>query len=326
MTQSERSVRQNDETGSGPKAAPSGITSVQADNTGTQAGDPSPPIAVDPSGHLVIDHYRLADCLVPAVLAAGRLEMDAWDDEDLCVRMKVDRTPVTDADHNAEEILVSALSEVAPDVLVVGEESSGETRAPEAGEAFFLVDPLDGTRDFIDHLPQFTVNVALIQGGRPVFGMIFAPALDMLFVTTSGQSAIMADVACRKTPKQLAAYRTQEIHTRRANPNDLRAYASRSHMDNRTADILQRIGPCERTHMGSSLKFCFIAQGLGDIYVRHGPTCEWDTAAGEAILRAAGGTVTTFGGDALEYGGGEHGYRNPAFVAWGDPHLICRFS
>ncbi|MEO1542512.1 MAG: 3'(2'),5'-bisphosphate nucleotidase CysQ [Pseudomonadota bacterium] len=284
------------------------------------------PIVDMGDGALVIDRWRLADALLPGVLAAGRLEIDAWDDEDLCVQMKTDRTPVTIADHQAEEVIHAALQKVAPGILVIGEETHGANRKPNSGEPFFLVDPLDGTRDFIDHLPQFTVNVALIDHGRPMFGMIFAPALDLLFVTTGVGHAIMADVACRKSLKQLASYMPQTIHTRPSDPENLKAFASRSHMDAVTGDILQKIGKCKPIQIGSSLKFCLIAQGEGDVYVRHGPTSEWDTAAGEAILEAAGGTVTTLDGKKLTYGGANGGYLNPDFVAWGDPDLISSFD
>ncbi|MEL7049015.1 MAG: inositol monophosphatase family protein, partial [Pseudomonadota bacterium] len=216
------------------------------------------PVVTVTDGDMLIDRWRLADALLPGVLAAGRLEIDAWDDEDLGVQIKADRTPVTIADHEAEEILRKALETVAPDILVIGEESFDATRRPGKSEPFFLLDPLDGTKDFIDHLPQFTVNVALIDHGRPIFGMIFAPALDLLFVTTGIGHAIMADVACRKSLKQLASYAPQTIHTRQSDPDNLKAFASRSHMDAATGDILRRIGKCQPVQMGSSLKFCYI--------------------------------------------------------------------
>lgn len=316
-----------------------------SDSSPRRTGDPSPvslapepvltggdgptierPIVDMGDGALVVDRWRLADAILPGVLAAGRLEIDAWDDEDLCVQMKTDRTPVTIADHQAEEVLHAALNKVAPGILVIGEETYGGSRRPKAGEPFFLVDPLDGTKDFIDHLPQFTVNVALIDHGRPIFGMIFAPALDLLFVTTGIGHAIMADVACRKSLKQLASYVPQTINTRQSDPEKLKAFASRSHMDDVTCDILDQIGQCDRVQIGSSLKFCLIARGEGDVYVRHGPTSEWDTAAGEAILEAAGGTVTTLDGKKLSYGGAHGAYLNPDFVAWGDPELISQFD
>lgn len=310
-------VRPNDQD---PSSNPSG---PQAEATGAAL---SCPIAVqkDGDGLVDVDRSRLADALLPAVLAAGRVEMTAWDDKDISVNEKPDHTPVTEADHQAEALLQAALADVAPGILVVGEETHEETRAPALNEPFFLVDPLDGTRDFIAHEPEFTVNIALIELGRPVFGMIYAPALDALFVTTAADHSIMALIDCKATTTTLKGCRTRPIQTRPSDPENLIAFTSRRHTDETTRETLNRIGNCETTPMGSSLKFCLIARGYGDLYVRRGPTSEWDTAAGEAILQAAGGEVTAFDGTLLTYGGAERKYRNPHFVAWGDPALRKR--
>ena len=274
------------------------------------------------NGRYTLDYSGLADALLPAVLAAGRIEMAAWDDAGLQVSRKSDDSPVTAADHDAEDVLILALAQAAPGVLVIGEERAGETRAPVGNEPFFLVDPLDGTRNFIEHLPEFTVNVALIVDGRPVFGMIYAPALQALYVTTSVDSAVEAKVACGETPHGLAGCLTSPIRARSSDPDELVALASRSHCGDEIDGLLAKLGRCETRCMGSSIKFCLIARGEGDLYLRTGETSEWDTAAGEAILRAAGGAATAFDGKALVYGRAGESYRNPPFVAWGDKALM----
>lgn len=291
-----------------------------ADAAGGGAAE-SPAVTACADGSVALDCERLADALLPAVLAAGRVEMTRWDDAEITVRLKSDETPVTEADHEAEEVLVAALASVAPGVLVIGEETFESSRPPRDGEPFFLVDPLDGTRDFIDHIPEFTVNVALIEHGRPVFGMIYAPALNALFVTTARDCARMALIECHTTTTSLKACRSRPIQTRASDPDNLIAFSSRKYNDAETCEILKTMGTCAATPVGSSLKFCLIARGYGDVYVRRGPTSEWDTAAGEAILEAAGGEVTTFDGGKIVYGGAERHYRNPYFVAWGDPRL-----
>lgn len=302
--------------GSLPEAGLAGVGAVEVGFKGDGT------VSKSANGKYTLDYSGLADALLPAVLAAGRIEMAAWDDEGLQVRHKVDDSPVTDADHDAEDVLIVALSQAAPGVLVIGEERAGETRAPVGDEPFFLVDPLDGTRNFIEHLPEFTVNVALIVDGRPVFGMIYAPALQALYVTTSLNSAVEAKVACGETPHGLAGCRTTPIRARRSDPEELVALASRSHCGDEIDGLLAKLGKCRTRCMGSSIKFCLIARGEGDVYLRTGETSEWDTAAGEAILRAAGGAVTSFDGKSLVYGQAGDGYRNPPFVAWGDKALM----
>lgn len=270
-----------------------------------------------------LDHARLVDALLPAVLSAGRIEMAAWEDENLQVLCKSDDSPVTEADHAAEDVIIAALKVAAPGIHVVGEETGSSVRKPEEGEAFFLVDPLDGTRNFIEHLPEFTVNIGLIRHGRPVFGMIYAPAMKALYATVSPDAAVEVKVACGEAPSGLAeCCDVHPMRTRRSDKADLLAFASRSHRGAHMDELLSLVGTCQTKHMGSSLKFCLIARGEGDVYVRHGETSEWDTAAGEAILDAAGGQVTTFDGKSLVYGGQGRQYRNPPFVAWGDKQLV----
>lgn len=308
-----------------PPSEAAGYRSTPGGDGGAASADgATPAVRVLDGGKLVLDRERLADALLPAVLAAGRVEMKRWDDDDLTVRMKSDDTPVTEADHEAEELLVTALAAVAPGVLVIGEEKFEQTRAPRGSEPFFLVDPLDGTHDFIEHIPEFTVNVALIEHGRPVFGMIYAPALNALFVTTAPDCARMALIECHQSTTSLKDCRSRPIQTRTSDPDNLIAFSSRKYSDAETCEILKKMGTCAATPVGSSLKFCLIARGYGDVYVRRGPTSEWDTAAGEAILDAAGGEVTTFDGGKIIYGGAERRYLNPFFVAWGDPSLKDR--
>ncbi|HZP98234.1 MAG TPA: 3'(2'),5'-bisphosphate nucleotidase CysQ [Reyranella sp.] len=226
---------------------------------------------------------------------------------DLGVRDKADNSPVTDADHAAEKIIVAGLRQLTPGLAVVAEEEMAAGHVPKLdGGPFWLVDPLDGTKEFIKRNGEFTVNIALIKDGRPALGIVLAPATDTLW---RGAAAIGAD----KSTKGSAF---SAIATRSPPANGLTACASRSHAVYSDLDIWFRsnnLTVAERVQAGSSLKFCLIAEGKADIYPRFGPTNEWDTAAGQGVLEAAGGEVVTTDGRPLLYG--KDTFRNPHFIA-----------
>ncbi len=223
-------------------------------------------------------------------------------------REKADKSPVTIADEEAERLIVRALSEVAPGLPVVAEEGAAAgAKTDVSGGVFFLVDPLDGTKEFLNKNGEFTVNIALVEHGVPTLGVVYAPAKGRLFW---GANATAFEERSGEGPRAIAT---------RATPQDgMTAIASRSHRDRFTDEYLAHYPIKDMIAAGSSLKFCVIAAGEADIYPRHGPTMEWDTAAGDAVLRAAGGRVTRLDGRTpLTYGNANEGFRNPSFVAWG---------
>lgn len=271
---------------------------------------------------MTIDADRgLLEAMLPAVLAAGRIEMSYFG-AGVEVQTKADATPVTVADHEAEVVLVDGLNKVAPGVPVIAEESVAAGKVPETKGEFFLVDPLDGTRAFIARKPDFTINIGLVRDSRPVFGIIYAPALGKFFATLSPQDAVEADIAPDAQGERLADYTFRPLHARDPDPNALVAFASRSHAAQDTDEFLNRLPITETKKASSSLKFCLIARGEADLYARLGQTSEWDTAAGQAILTAAGGSVTTLDGAPLAYGKRGDRYINPHFVAWARGPLL----
>lgn len=265
-----------------------------------------------------LDHAALADALLGSVLEAGRIEMRHYA-TDFAVQTKADQSPVTLADQEAEAVLVAAIAQAAPGVPIVAEEAAAAGHVPQTGDAFFLVDPLDGTREFINRNGEFTVNVALVVAGVPVFGIVYAPALGDLYVTLGAGRSATASVQPTTTIRRLAELDLRDIRTRAPDLQRLTAVASRSHMSPEGEAWMARWPIASRRDAGSSLKFCLLARGEADLYPRLGPTMEWDTAAGDAVLRAAGGMVTTIEGAPLRYGKYGEGYRNPHFLAWGTP-------
>ena len=226
---------------------------------------------------------------------------------DLGTRTKADSSPVTDADQAAEAIILRGLRALTPDTPVVAEEEMAGGHTPTLdGGPFWLVDPLDGTKEFIKRNGEFTVNIALVESGRPTVGIVLAPATATLWRGAAGIGA----------EKRGSDGIFQPIRTRRAPAAGLTACASRSHSIYSDLDIWFRnngLTVADRVQAGSSLKFCLIAEGTADIYPRFGPTCEWDTAAGQAVLEAAGGEVVTTDGRPLSYG--HPPFRNPHFIA-----------
>jgi len=259
---------------------------------------------------LSIDRARLVDELAVAVREAGEaiLELVRRGFE---VESKRDSSPVTEADRAAELVILAALAKAAPGVPVVAEEEVAAGRIPELGDTYFLVDPLDGTKEFVRGGDDYTVNIGLIERGLPTLGVVFAPASGRLHGGSVGDGA-WVDEGQGKTP--IRTRPRGELTT---------AVASKSHLNQATVDYLEAaVGNCGFVSVGSSLKFCILAEGKADIYPRAAPTSEWDTAAGHAVLLAAGGLVDGADGEALRYG--KPAFLNRAFVAtsgWKPPRL-----
>jgi len=228
-------------------------------------------------------------------------------------RRKADGSPVTEADLAADALIRSRLPGVIPGVALITEESFDAQAARGLPERFILVDPLDGTREFAAGRDEFTVNIALIEGGEPVAGVVYAPATSQLYV--GGSEAFSVEVRPDTAVPGLAAMR--RLSTSAVPRSGMRAIASRSHLDPATRQWLEERRIAEFCPAGSSLKFCKVAEGGADVYPRLSPTMEWDTAAGHAILTAAGGCVLDLDGAPLRYGKIEQQLRNGAFVAWG---------
>ena len=264
------------------------------------------------------DFRSLASALLPAVISAGRVEM-AYYESGVVVERKSDTSPVTAADREAEEILVAAIQKALPGVPVIAEESAAAGHLPETGSLFFLVDPLDGTREFIKKNGDFTINIGLVQDGVPVFGLIYAPAMDQFFVTLGPDEAAESTLAPQSMATSLADLDLKPLAARRPPSDGLVALESRSHRSPETSAFLANLPIASVRSAGSSLKFCLIARGEADLYPRIGPTCEWDTAAGHAILNAAGGKVVQVDGSPFVYGKSAAKYLNPHFTAWGKP-------
>ena len=224
----------------------------------------------------------------------------------VAVERKADASPVTAADRDAEAVILPVLADLLPGVPIVAEEEVAAGNMPEPGARFWLVDALDGTREFLDRNDEFTVNVALIEGGRPVLGVVHLPAKDETYFAAGPGTA--RRVRGGGAPEPIAA--------RPAPADGLVVVTSRRHgSGERLAAFLETVPVRKRVTAGSSLKFCLIAAGEADLYPRFGPTSEWDIAAGHAVLAAAGGSVRTLDGGEMTYGKPE--YRNPDFVARG---------
>ncbi|MBB4266744.1 3'(2'),5'-bisphosphate nucleotidase CysQ [Roseospira visakhapatnamensis] len=249
---------------------------------------------------------RLAEALVPVIHEAGRAVMVIYD-TDFQVMTKGDQSPVTEADGRAEAIILAALADLTPGIPVAAEESIAEGRIPMVGDGpFWLVDPLDGTKEFVKRNGEFTVNIGLVVGRRPVLGLVLAPALGTLYLGHGPGTA-----------RRLDADGDASIRCRHPGPEGLVVLASRSHGEGGAMDAyLRRYPVAGRVNAGSSLKFCRLAEGAADLYPRLAPTCEWDTAAAHAVLLAAGGRVETEDGAPLGYAK-RADFLNPSFIAFG---------
>ena len=260
------------------------------------------------------DEGELARKLLPAIIRAGAATMLHFRIA-TGVDIKRDGSPVTIADQLSEEILLTALAAIAPDIPVVAEEASAAGIVPQTGQQFFLVDPLDGTREFTNGIGEFTINIGLIEGGVPTFGIIYAPAVSKLYVTLSRTHAATAMIDPDHSGPDLATLSLTRINVRQRDPQSgLTVVASRSHGSIELEQWLSGITIADRSNIGSSLKFCLVAEGAADLYPRLGPIKEWDTAAGHAIVAAAGGTVTKLDGAPLLYGKRDAAFLNPPFI------------
>ncbi len=244
------------------------------------------------------------------MLAAGTEVLSVYEQDDCLTQTKADGSPQTLADRRAEAVLLAGLADLTHDIPVIAEEAYCAQGTAAVGEWFWLVDPLDGTREFIDRNGQFTVNAGLIHQGQPVLGAVYAPALGLLYLGAVGLGAW----ACHITPESRTTRRRRALSCRAWPADGLTVVGSRSHND---AQAMQRYladyTVKEFVSAGSSLKLCLVAEGSADLYPRLGRTMEWDTAAGHAVLLSAGGEVLTLEGQPLLYG--KPGFENPHFCA-----------
>ncbi len=234
-------------------------------------------------------------------------------------RTKPDLSPVTAADEAAEAVILGGLARALPGVPVVSEEATGRAPPTKLADTFILVDPLDGTRELLAGRDEFTVNVAIVSGGRPVLGIVAAPALGLLWRGREGKGAERLLIAGGAAQERTA------IRTRTCPESGLVATVSRSHLDADTQAFLARLPLGTTVNCGSAIKFCQLAEGEADVYPRFGTTCEWDVAAGHAVLAAAGGHIATPDGRPLPYGRMAERFRVRGFIAWGDPAASRRF-
>jgi len=263
------------------------------------------------------DRDAMAEFFAACCVEVGAVVMEVFSSAKIESRIKGDDSPVTQADERAEALLLERLAHALPDLPIIAEESAARGETPSQDGRFLLVDPLDGTREFLARRPEFTINIGFIENGEPKAGAVYAPALGEIWF--AGAKAFRAKASPGYTLPPLGGRRLLRTRTR---PTDgLTALVSRSHLDPQTEAFLARLKIRERIDAGSSLKFCRIAEGSADIYPRFGPTMEWDTAAGDAVLRAAGGVVLTPEGAPFRYGKRAQNYRNGPFIAYGAP--VC---
>ncbi|MEP6886014.1 MAG: 3'(2'),5'-bisphosphate nucleotidase CysQ [Gammaproteobacteria bacterium] len=257
-------------------------------------------------------HLRaLSLALLPIVARAGAAIMRVYADADFAVQRKEDNSPLTQADLESQRLIIEGLTALTPDIPILSEESAQAPWAERrAWRELWVVDPLDGTREFVKRNGEFTVNIALVVEHEPVLGMVAAPALGLLYWGAVGVGAFSHHHGTQSLPIKVSPPH-----------NPLRVVGSRSHLSAATAGYLARLGPNEMTGIGSSLKFCLLAEGKADLYPRFGPTSEWDTAAGQALLEAAGGQVTRLDGHRLRYNCRES-VINGDFLAFSDPGVL----
>ena len=254
-----------------------------------------------------MDYEKLESVSRRAALLAGAKIMDIYNSDDFEVKSKSDQSPVTEADEAADALIAEILRAEFPDTLIVTEEQADSHSAH--ADSFLIVDPLDGTEEFIKRRGEFTVNIAYVENGVPVRGVVYAPAKDRLFCTRAdGQSveetgALAVDTVGDLTPMSVT----------KADNSALMIVASKSHRDQATDDYIAKYSVKDMTSAGSSLKFCLVATGEADLYPRLGRTMEWDTAAGHAVVLGAGGKVVRFD-DHSDLTYGKDGYENPFFI------------
>ncbi|MCV2446688.1 MULTISPECIES: 3'(2'),5'-bisphosphate nucleotidase CysQ [Paracoccus] len=259
---------------------------------------------------LIAEMRRLA-------LRAGDEIMRIYGAEDFAVRAKSDASPVTEADEAADALISAGLRAAFPDIALVTEEQAA-THGQHLS-TFLIVDPLDGTKEFVQRRGDFTVNIAYVENGVPRFGVVYAPAKGRLFYTTAQGGSVEEKGPFGEQPGETVAIGVNSMPDNRG----LMVVASKSHRDQATDDYINRYGVRDMTSAGSSLKFCLVATGEADLYPRLGRTMEWDTAAGDAVLRGAGGEVVRFDDHTpLTYG--KPGFENPFFIAFAPGVLLVK--
>jgi 3'(2'), 5'-bisphosphate nucleotidase len=275
-----------------------------------EAGSTGPVITRDSAAALMAPLTDLVIRAGAAILAVNRLAMK--------IDGKLDGSPVTEADLAADLIIGEGLARLMPEIPALSEERVDLAQPPFAG-SFFLIDPLDGTKEFVAGRNEFTVNLALVTSGTPLLGIIGAPALGLVWRGLVGRGAE------RLVTKDISIESVEPIHTRAlpARGEPWIAAVSRSHGDSRTEAFIEARPGAIKRKLGSAVKFGRVAEGGADIYPRLAPTSEWDVAAGHAVVTAAGGKITDGQGAALRFGEIREGFIVPEFIAWGDPKAAC---
>lgn len=255
-----------------------------------------------------MDFERLAEVFRLLALQAGARIMEVYNSPDFAVRSKADSSPVTEADEAADALISAGLRAAFPDIPLVTEEQA-DTHG-QSVQTFLIVDPLDGTKEFVQRRGDFTVNIAFVENGVPLRGVVYAPARQRLFYTTADGATVEEEGPF--DPKAPGVQKP--LHVSSPDNRALMVVASKSHRDQATDDYIARYAVRDMTSAGSSLKFCLVATGEADLYPRLGRTMEWDTAAGDAVLRGAGGHVVRFDNHA-PFTYGKPGFENPFFIA-----------
>lgn len=262
-----------------------------------------------------MNYETLMPLMRKLAIEAGEKIMEIYEADDFEVKSKSDDSPVTEADEAADALISAGLRAAFPDVMLVTEEQAASHAA--RGDTFLIVDPLDGTKEFVHRRGDFTVNIALVEAGVPTRGVVYAPAKGRLFMTQPEGESVeeTGDLAAETIGAQ------KPVCVGSPDNSALMVVASKSHRDQATDDYIGKYNVKDMTSAGSSLKFCLVATGEADLYPRLGRTMEWDTAAGHAVLKAAGGRVHVFANGEeqgpLTYGKVERDYDNPHFIAWG---------
>jgi 3'(2'), 5'-bisphosphate nucleotidase len=270
-----------------------------------------------PRDELIVDDALLARLSAEVAMAAAAARAAPR-----TARIKPDQTPVTEADERSQALLLEAMQRLLPGVAVVSEEMA--VRPSTLGDIFILIDPLDGTREFVSGSGEYTVNLAIMRDHEPVVGIVAVPAAGVMY---RGRARHGADRLAMSPEGGIPdASAAQPIHIRTPPRDGAVAAVSRSFLDPASVALLDRLHVGKRVPCGSALKFCRIAEGAADIYPRLAPTREWDVAAGHAVLAAAGGAVTRPDGGPLHYGDAASDFRVPAFVAWGDRGRVLHAS
>jgi 3'(2'), 5'-bisphosphate nucleotidase len=262
-----------------------------------------------PDDQPIVDNKLLAKLSAEVAIASAAVRAASR-----TARLKADDTPVTEADERSQALLLEAMARLLPGIAVVSEEMAA--RPSQLGDVFILIDPLDGTKEFVNGSDEYTVNLAIIKDREPVAGIVAVPASGVIYRGRVGHGADRLAMLPEGGVQDASA--AQPIQVRKPPRDGMVAAVSRSYLDAASVALLERLHVRNRVPCGSALKFCRIAEGAADIYPRLAPTREWDVAAGHAVLAAAGGTVTRPDGGTLRYGDGASDYCIPAFIAWGN--------